>query len=158
MSTRTRIAFAALALGILTIHPLGASAGPALAGNLNPGRCHVWSFFGGGTFDAAVTHSHRRNDVYMIVCDPGGEICWAFSFNTGAGGVTLTTGLPTDSWEWWVCAWDDNVGKTKYQAIASIDGQDLRSTGEGAFRVVDTGSVEAPAMVRRLSERYDRQQ
>lgn len=144
--------------GILfTAAPTFGSA-PAHSGTLRPDFCHVWEFSGGGTFNAAVTHSHRQNDIYQIVCEPGGEVCWAFSFNIGNGGTVLTTGLVDDFWEWWVCAWADNQGKTKYQAIASLPGFDLGRRGSlGEPREVDLQAADAPAAVLELSDRMTRQ-
>jgi hypothetical protein len=158
----SRLLSGASALGIVLITlPVFASA-PAHRGTLLPDTCHVREFEGGGSFTAAVTHSHRSNDVYQIVCEPGGDVCWAFSFNIGNGGTTLTTGLTDDLWEWWVCAWADNSGRTKYQAIASGPGVDVGRVGArfGTPRLVDLGAAGVPAgvgaMTRRLQEHHRR--
>ncbi len=143
-------------LGIILIAvPTLASGAAAHKGALKPNFCHVWSFDGGGTFNAAVTHSHKKNDMYQIVCEPGGDVCWAFSFNTGNGGTMLTAGLTEGDWEWWVCAWADNSGKTKYQAFAEVPGADLaRVSGlSNEPAEVDLGSEAAPAGVRRQALR-----
>ncbi len=153
MSRLPRGLFAVLIL--LLVAPTMASGAAAHRGALNPDFCHVWSFSGGGTFNGAVTHSHKRNDMYQIVCEPGGETCWAFSFNTGNGGTMLSAGVTDDDWEWWVCAWADNSGKTKYQAIAELPGIDLaRKSGLSSEpRLVDLGSASAPAGVKIQSRR-----
>lgn len=137
--------------------PILASAGPAHSGSLKPDFCHVWSFTAGGPFNGAVTHNSRKNDMYQILCAAGGDTCWAWSFNTGNGGTILNAGLTAgNDWEWWVCAWASNAGKTKYQAIASIDGQDLRVAGRLSESVeVDLSSDEAPAGVRKMTRQLN---
>ena len=152
----SRLAKSLFTLGIFLIAvPTLASGAAAHKGALQPDFCHVWSFSGGGTFNAAVTHSHKKNDMYQIVCEPGGEICWAFSFNTGNGGTMLTAGLTDSDWEWWVCAWADNAGKTKYQAFAEVPGADLARVGGLSSEPVevDLGSASAPAGVRQQARR-----
>lgn len=153
MSRYHRVAFTVIIF--LLAAPILASAGPAHSGTLKPNFCHFWSFTAGGPFNGAVTHSSRKNDMYQILCEAGGETCWSWSFNMGNGGTILTAGLTAgNDWEWWVCAWETNSGKTKYQAIASIDGQDLRVAGRLSEPVeVDLSSDEAPAGVRNMTRR-----
>lgn len=90
----------------------------AFVGSISPNRCVFVPFDGEGTFTGIVTTNNRRNSLYQVLCEPGGDTCWAYSFNKGDGGTALTMGLTRADWEWWICAWDDNKGKTKYQAVA----------------------------------------
>ena len=152
MSRFTRV-FLALTIFVLAA-PILASANPAHAATLKPNFCVFFSFTGGGQFTGAVTHTSKKNDVYQILCEPGGQTCWAWAFNTGSGGTIVSTGLTARPWEWWVCAWSTNSGKTKAQMIGRIAGNDLLAAGRSSEPVeVDLSSPDAPAGVRDMAKR-----
>lgn len=152
----SRLTRTLLVLGIILIAvPTLASAAAAHSGTLKPNFCHVRTFNGGGTWNSAVTHTHKNNDVYQIICEPGSETCWAWSFNTGNGGTILTAGLTSNPWEWLVCTWATNKGKTKYQGNASLPGADTVRLGEFLSDPVelDLGAASTPAGLKDLVHR-----
>ena len=141
---------ASLIVGLITVFLPGmAFGGKAFSGRLQPDFCHVRDFSGGGTFNGAVTHNHKFNDIFQILCEPGGATCWAWSFNTGNGGTVLAAGLTDLSWEWWICAWDTNGGRTKYQAIASMPGADFEIFSDEASARIGQRTARAPAKARK---------
>ena len=154
---RGSLRFITAVLVMLLAVPMLASAQAAHSGALKPDFCHVRSFSSlVGTVDAAVTHSSKKNDIYQTICEPGGDTCWAWSFNVGNGGTQLTAGLAAGDWEWWICAYAGNKGKTKYQGIFSMPGANTaRSAGVSEPMEVDLSSAEAPANIKAMVDRIE---